>query len=167
MTPRLLLTVLVIFLSAACGKPRIERVEGTFYVWEDSAGGVHFSRSLEQVPGKMRGRASRLRPGEDAAASSAAIDQALRWARSDASGADAGDRLNLEERIAELEAEIAVREEALKDMISEEPDPNAEALRDRPEFRAIAEELPVLQADLEALRGELSDLTEAVEPAPF
>jgi hypothetical protein len=68
------------------------------------------------------------------------------------------ERQALDARIAEVEAEIARDENALKDLISD-PDLDAEVpLFDRPEFLEISRRLPGLQARLQELRDERAKL---------
>jgi len=64
------------------------------------------------------------------------------------------DTSGLDARIAELEAQIAHDEEAIKDFLSTPPTEGGVALPETPEFREIAHRLPKLQADLRGLREQ-------------
>jgi hypothetical protein len=68
-----------------------------------------------------------------------------------ASGADGA---SLDTRIASLADAVERDEEALKTMLSEAPTEGAPALRERPDFRTIAQRLPRLQSDLRSLRDQ-------------
>jgi hypothetical protein len=67
-------------------------------------------------------------------------------------------RADLDQRIAELEAAIAQDEEALRALISREPDAQGPGLVSDPALREIAGRLPGLQEDLRALQDERNRL---------
>lgn len=61
---------------------------------------------------------------------------------------------SLDTRIASLADAVERDEESLKTMLSEAPTEGAPALRERADFRTIAQRLPRLQSDLRSLRDQ-------------
>ncbi len=62
--------------------------------------------------------------------------------------------LERDEKIAELEAQIAQREDQLKQMISSPSAGTNSSFTEQDGFRTIAKELPGMQAELKALKAE-------------
>jgi hypothetical protein len=69
-------------------------------------------------------------------------------------------------RRAQLEAQIAADEEALKELIGRKSTEGDEPLRESPELREIARRLPALQAELRALDGAQERRGERAAPEP-
>jgi hypothetical protein len=76
----------------------------------------------------------------------------------------AADTSGLDARIAELEAQIAQDEDAIKNFLSAPPTEGGVALPETPEFREIALRLPKLQADLRSLLEQRGRAGGSVEP---
>ena len=146
-------------LAAACASPTQRSGYGrTLYAWSDVDGVVRYTTYPRRIPVVRLHTMQRVVAGRSAAENAErlpgarAADDALSattvGARADADARAA----SLAQRIAELEAQIARDEEALKALIS---DPEAgPALRSSQELADIATRLPERQAELRALRAE-------------
>jgi hypothetical protein len=133
------------------------------YKWVDDDGQAHYTLERSEIPPSLR---QRLRPGvvvptggEEPAGRDEIERTALEEIRP-AFGAAASVGSALPEppsaaadEISELEAQIRRDREALKDLVSRQGLASAEFTND-PRVREIAERLPRLQAELEALRRE-------------
>jgi hypothetical protein len=166
--------------------PAEEEAPVLLYKWVDTNGIAHYTTDPERIPEELRGRLDALRrevepapPAIDPDDPWAALDPTAReepWAVQDARVPEAApsepfaetpteaaapgrqaERRALDERIAELEAEIRRDEDRLQVWIAD-PAVDPVALADDPEFREIARRLPRLQDDLEALERERAEL---------
>ncbi len=149
----LLLLLPLLGLAAACASPPQRSGYGrTLYTWSDRDGVVRYTTYPRRIPVARLHTMQRVVAGRSAAENAARLPGA-RAAAAAGVEADADVRAaNLAQRIAELEAQIARDEEALKVMIS---DPEAaSALRSSQELAEIAARLPERQAELRALRAQ-------------
>ena len=138
-----LLILAVLGLPAAPARAEI-------YRWIDDAGVAHFTTDRKQVPGRYRSSLSVVRADRDAipvdtlplppGATPPFLEQSREPPRRQAAA------------IEKLEAEIARDRERIKQLISQGRWGGDELLTD-PELRELAERLPRLQAELDALRG--------------
>jgi hypothetical protein len=146
-------------LAAACASPAQRSGYGRkLYAWSDVNGVVRYTTYPRRIPvvrlhtmqlvvaGRSAAENAALLPGARAADDARSATAA--GAQADADAREA----SLARRIAELEAQIARDEEALKVLIS---DPEAApALRSSQELADIAARLPERQEELRALRAE-------------
>jgi len=146
-------------LAAACASPAQHSGYGRkLYAWSDINGVVRYTTYPRRIPvvrlhtmqlvvaGRSAAENAALLPGARAADDARSATAAGAQAHADARAA------SLARRIAELEAQIARDEEALKVLIS---DPEAApGLRSSQELADIAARLPERQAELRALRAE-------------
>jgi uncharacterized small protein (DUF1192 family) len=150
---RAALAVLAALALLACASPEPSR---QLYQWTDADGNVRYTPFPDSVPVARRSTRRVVEPGTDALAEPArplAPEVAVAPTAPGASASgppDGGSELDA--RIAALESQIAVDEEALKTMISDPA--QAGALRDSDALREIAERMPALQAELARLRAE-------------
>lgn len=140
-------------LIAACASPAQRSGYGrTLYAWSDRDGVVRYTTYPRRIPVPRLHTMQRVVPGRSAAENAALLPGAR---AASAAGVKADSELreaSLERRIAELEAQIARDEEALKILISDSE--AAPALRSSRELAEIAARLPERQAELRALRAE-------------
>lgn len=150
------------------------------YKWVDEHGIAHYTTDKKRIPRSLRKRLRSL-PNVAAAPSppEAAPDligplpdqpghpegwvsrNAAPWPtekqKEELEAAElAAEIVQVQEEIEGLEGEIADREEQILALLATA---QGDTLRDDPAFRALAEELPDLQADLEALRERRGELT--------
>jgi hypothetical protein len=152
----LLLLCPVLGLAAACASPIQRSGYGrTLYAWSDRDGVVRYTTYPRRIPVARLHTMQRVVAGRSAAENAAGLPGA-RAASTTGIEVDADVRAaSLARRIAELEAQIARDEEALKVMISD-PE-SASALRSSQELAEIAARLPERQAELRALRERAAD----------
>jgi hypothetical protein len=167
---------LALLVAAALVAPGT-RARADVYRWVDESGGVHFATELDAVPGEYRDSAQRIeKPAEPRRARRAAPQQPPPSAvapdtpaaepaptpQTPAPPATPPGPPNARPlppddpraaEVAALEAQIARDRETLRQMISTPRWDSSELAKD-PQIREIADRLPRLQAELEALRRE-------------
>ncbi|MGH0030999.1 MAG: hypothetical protein ACQGVC_14490 [Myxococcota bacterium] len=150
----LLLLGTVALAGAGCAGAKPSR---SLYQWTDGDGNVRYTAFPDRIPAAREHTRRIVEPGASAAQNaSVQRDAPPEPVALPAAGLDA--------RIAELEAQVAEDEEALKVLIS---DPKmAETLRGSPEMREIGSRLPGRQAELERLRAERTKREAPDSPAP-
>jgi len=127
------------------------------YKWVDENGQAHYTVERSEIPPYLR---RRLRPGVMAPVAEPTTERVALEEIRPAYGLEASMGTTLPDpparsvdEIAELEEQIRRDRETLKDLISREGLKGSEFTND-PRVREIAERLPRLQAELDALRRE-------------
>ena len=150
--------LLFALLSPASGIAQSQsQSQSRVYKWVDENGQAHYTVERSEIPPNLR---QRLRPGVVAPAAEAPTERVALEEIRPAFGLEASAGRTLPEppgppvdEMTALEAQIQRDRETLKDLISRRGLDGAEFTND-PRVREIAERLPRLQAELEALRRE-------------
>lgn len=189
---RILLRILPVILLAACWPLAVaaeaEENAPTIFKWVDEHGIAHYTTDRDKIPRAIRNRIQRVAPAPVSAPPPALVgpppeqiggqDAPEAWAIGNAErrlsrdefreqndgleAEDVAELSSLDGEISDLENEIAAGEERLLALLGTTPGASENELADDPEFRDIAERLPAMQADLEALRVRRGELA----PAP-
>jgi hypothetical protein len=155
-----------------------------FYRWTDADGVTHYTQDLERVPHAYRASVQLVKPHVSAAQGPLPVLDVAPGPGADAAGFEepglgtrasaAAEERRAEEvgtrapapeplpadvdprqvEIADLERELDARREELKNLISQSSFDSSQIATD-PRLRELAESVPRLQAEIEALRGEL------------
>ena len=136
--------------AAGCAQSRVHK-------WVDENGQVHYTVERSEIPPNLR---QRLRPGVVVRGAEPTTQRVALEEIRPAFGLEASMGGSLPEppvssvdEITELEVQIQRDRETLKDLISRQGLDSAEFTND-PRVREIAERLPRMQAELQALRRE-------------